>query len=107
MAVYFNVTHWSCASQSNWWLRLDLNQRPSAYESGALPLSYAAKSKDYNAQAIQESRDVFEDDYSKNAQTAPFGTACVGSGCRIRTGLREIMSLSGFYTPHPRRTWQV
>jgi hypothetical protein len=25
-----------------WWLRLDLNQRPKAYESFALPLSYAA-----------------------------------------------------------------
>ena len=26
-----------------WWQRLDLNQRPRAYESPALPLSYAAK----------------------------------------------------------------
>ena len=26
-----------------WWRRVDLNHRPTAYESAALPLSYAAK----------------------------------------------------------------
>ena len=27
---------------NSWWLWLDLNQRPKAYESSALPLSYTA-----------------------------------------------------------------
>lgn len=27
---------------NNWWQRVDLNYRPRAYESPALPLSYAA-----------------------------------------------------------------
>ena len=31
------------ASSLFWWQRRDLNPRPKAYESSALPLSYAAK----------------------------------------------------------------
>jgi hypothetical protein len=30
------------------WQRLDLNQRPRAYESPALPLSYAASKQKYS-----------------------------------------------------------
>ena|GEM_PF-2857165 len=44
---------WRCSSgverghsePIKWWQRLDLNQRPKAYESSALPLSYAANSR--------------------------------------------------------------
>jgi hypothetical protein len=34
------------------WQRLDLNQRPRAYESPALPLSYAANMGKYNTNVI-------------------------------------------------------
>ena len=30
------------AKENTWWQRLDSNQRPSAYEAPALPLSYVA-----------------------------------------------------------------
>ena len=31
------------AAQENWWQGADLNRRPKAYESSALPLSYPAE----------------------------------------------------------------
>jgi hypothetical protein len=32
-----------CHANNSWWQWLDLNQRPKAYESSALPLSYTAR----------------------------------------------------------------
>jgi hypothetical protein len=36
-----------------WWQRLGLNQRPRAYESPALPLSYAASKQKYSTNSIR------------------------------------------------------
>lgn len=48
---YFSINKTN-KSANFWWLRLDLNQRPSAYESGALPLSYAANCSNYTSLPI-------------------------------------------------------
>jgi hypothetical protein len=44
------------------WQRVDLNRRPRAYESPALPLSYAASKQKYNTNSIRLSMSLDEMD---------------------------------------------
>src|SRR5262249_34533485 len=76
-----------------WWRRADLNCRPRAYETPALPLSYPAIGSRKLAQPTSEINAMVlrcgRARGSSNGRTAAFGAAHLGSNPSPRTAIYE------------------
>src|SRR5579872_1219279 len=90
-------------SQIFWWRRRDSNLRPRAYESPALPLSYAATGDRHSGHSSLEDGSGTRQRQKKR----PAEAGLVGSGGRIRTYDLRVMSPTSCHCSTPRRTMSI
>ena len=87
----------------NWWRGGDLNSRPRAYESPALPLSYLAMLSAGSPDIIPISCLGCQSNDAHRAQEKEARKGLNGSGGRIRTYDLWVMSPTSFHCSTPRQ----